>query len=68
MKSSKDISINWTSHFKYKLELRVFDQLKVENILRYSDERYFDIVSQNNIVIGKHDRRLVLIPMNLKKM
>ena len=68
MKSSKDISINWTSYFKYKLELRVFDQLKVENILRYSDERYFDIVSQNNIVIGKHDRRLVLIPMNLKKM
>ena len=47
---------------KYRMDLRGFDPKKVENILQYSDERYFDTVTQRRIVIGRHDRVLVMIP------
>lgn len=40
--------------------------MKIENIVRYSEERYFDITSQRRIAIGKHDKRLVLIPYTIK--
>ena len=42
--------------------MRGFDLKKVENILRYSHERYFDTVTQRRIIIGRHDRLLVMIP------
>lgn len=47
---------------KYRVDLRGFDFEKIENILRYSDERYFDTITQRNIAIGRHDRHLVMIP------
>ena len=47
---------------KYRIDLRGFDFEKIENILRYSDERYFDTITQRNIAIGRHDRLLVMIP------
>ncbi|MDP4010854.1 MAG: hypothetical protein Q8P72_01345 [Candidatus Roizmanbacteria bacterium] len=47
---------------KYRAELRGFELLKVENILRYSGEIYFDTATQRLIAAGKHDDRLVIIP------
>lgn len=47
---------------KYRSELRGFDLSKIENILRYSEERYFDTTTQRLIAVGKHDDRLVIIP------
>jgi hypothetical protein len=47
---------------KYRAELRGFDLGKIENILRYSGERYFDTVTRRLVVVGTHDERLVLIP------
>jgi hypothetical protein len=44
---------------KYRIDLRGFDVKKVENILRYSNERYFDTITHRFIAVGKHDRLLV---------
>ncbi|MBN1552406.1 hypothetical protein JW979_13110 [bacterium] len=46
----------------YRMNLRKFDQDKIESILRYSDERYFDHATRRRIAIGHHDRVLVMIP------
>lgn len=62
MENPEQISIVWSDYMKYRIYLRGFDLKKVETILRYSDERYFDTVTQRRIVIGRHDRLLVMIP------
>ena len=62
MKNPEQISIVWSDYMKYRIGLRGFDLEKVESILRYSDERYFDNVTQRRIAIGRHDRLLVMIP------
>ena len=62
MENPEQISIDWSDYIKYRINLRGFDFEKVESILRYSDERYFDNVTQRRIVIGRHDRLLVMIP------
>lgn len=51
--------IEWSDYMKYRINLRGFNLKKIENILRYSDERYFDTITQRNIAIGRHDRLLV---------
>lgn len=56
------ISIIWTTYMKYRANLRGFDLAKIDEILRYSAERYFDTATQRNVVVGKHGDRLVLIP------
>ena len=62
MKNPEQISIVWSDYIKYRIDLRGFDLKKIESILRYSDERYFDNVTQRRIAIGRHDRLLVMIP------
>ena len=54
--------IVWTDYMKYRAKLRGFELSKIENIVRYSGERYFDTVTRRLIVVGKHDDRLVIIP------
>lgn len=41
--------------------MRGFELTKIEEILRYSPERYFDTITYRKIVVGRHDTRLVLI-------
>jgi len=62
LNSLEKLSIVWTSYMKYRANLRGFDLAKIEAILRYSTERYFDTITQRTIVVGRHDDRLVLIP------
>lgn len=52
----------FSNYLKYKAELRGFKLTKIEDILRYSQERYFDTVTHRRIVVGKHDDRIVAIP------
>ena len=35
---------------------------KIEKILRYSEERYFDVATNRLIVIGRHNDRIIMIP------
>jgi hypothetical protein len=62
MANSAHISIVWSDYMMYRMNLRTFHQSKIESILRYSTERYFDHATLRRIAIGHHDRVLVLIP------
>jgi len=66
LNSEEKCSITWTSYMKYRANLRGFDLAKIEDIIRYSTERYFDTITQRVIVVGRHDDRLVLIPYEEK--
>ena len=52
----------FTDYLKYRTELRGFDLVQVEHILRYSQERYFDIETHRSIVVGEQGNKLVMIP------
>ncbi|MFK0730526.1 MAG: hypothetical protein ACFKPT_25595 [Gloeotrichia echinulata GP01] len=54
--------IIWTSYLRYRSAQRGFDLDLIENILRNSSERYYDVETDRAIAVGKHDEQLVLIP------
>ena len=54
--------IVWSNYLRYRAELRGFKLAKIEEILRFSGERYYDTVTGREIAVGKHDNRLVIIP------
>lgn len=54
--------IIWSDYFRYKITLRRFDLAIIEEIVRYSGERYYDALTGRMIVIGRYDNRLVMIP------
>ncbi len=54
--------VEWTDYMKYKARLRGFDLAKIEEIVKHSVERYFDIETGRRVAIGHHDRMLVLVP------
>jgi len=66
LRSPEKFSITWTSYMKYRAKLRGFDLAKIEDIMRYSTERYFDTITQRMIVVESHDHRLVMIPYEKK--
>ncbi|MFC1715338.1 hypothetical protein ACFL6S_16840 [Candidatus Poribacteria bacterium] len=55
------MAIIWTDYLKYRAKRRKFDLSKIENIIRYSPERYSDTATGRRIVVGKHDSILVMI-------
>ena len=57
-------SIVWSAYLQYRATQRGYDLAKIEEIVRYSDERYFDTVTRRVVVVGKHDDRLVTIPID----
>lgn len=67
METPEEFSIVWTDYIKYRADLRGFELKKIEDILRYSGERYFDTATRRLIVVGKHDERLVVIPYEKKE-
>ncbi len=54
--------IVWSDYIKYRAKLRGFSLEKIEEILRYSSEQYFDNGTHRMVVVGKHENRLVIIP------
>ena len=66
MKDLERFSVVWTKYMQYRAGFRRFELTKVEGIIRYSRERYFDTVTRRMIVVGKHDDRLVMIPYERK--
>ena len=52
----------WSDYIRYRVQLRGFDLAKIEEILRFSEERYFDTATHRMVVVGKHDKFLVMIP------
>ena len=62
----EEATIIWTGYMKYRLKLRDYDLARVEQILRYSSERYVDTVTGRLVVIGRHGKILVMIPYERK--
>ncbi len=60
------LKVSFTDYIKYRATLRGFDLNKIEDILHYSQEKYFDIETQRKIIIGKHDKNLVMIPYEIE--
>lgn len=58
----------FTDYLKFRAELRGFDLVKIEDILRHSQERYFDTETQRHIVVGKHGDKWVTIPYEESKI
>ena len=56
------MEIQWTEYMKYRLNLRNFDMARVEDVLRFSIERYWDSMHHRRVVIGRCDKTLVLVP------
>ena len=54
--------IIWTSYLRYRTTARGFELNLIEDILRFSSERYYDVETDRTIVVGKHGEQLVLIP------
>ena len=62
----EEATIVWTEYMKSRLSLRGYDLATVEQILRYSSERYVDTVTARVVVIGRHEKLIVMIPYELK--
>jgi hypothetical protein len=54
--------ILWTAYLRYRADQRGFDLEQIEDILRFSSERYYDVETDRAIAVGKHNNQLVLIP------
>jgi len=56
------MDIIWTEYMKYRVSLRKFDFSKIEDIVKHSAERYYDMTTQRFVAIGRHGLKLVVIP------
>ena len=54
--------IAWTDYLRYRAELRGFDLAHIEEIVRYSNERYMDNATGRLVAVGKHMQQLVMVP------
>ncbi|PIU91618.1 MAG: hypothetical protein COW33_05945 [Anaerolineae bacterium CG17_big_fil_post_rev_8_21_14_2_50_57_27] len=52
---------------EYRARLRGFDLAKIEQIVRYSGERYVDTVTGRLIAVGRIDDLLVMIPCDTER-
>ncbi len=57
----------FSEYLRYRVETRGYDIGKIEDILKFSTERYLDTITNRMIAIGKHDKRLVMIPYEISK-
>ena len=58
--------IVWTDYMEYRAELRRFDLARIEQIVRYSAERYVDNFSGRLIAVGDVEGTLVMIPYEVE--
>ena len=61
------VEIIWTDYMEYRARLRGFDLAKIEQIVRYSSERYVDTVTGSLIAVGRIDDLLVMIPCDTEQ-
>jgi len=54
--------IVWTDYMRYRAKLRGFDLEKLEQIVTHATERYYDTETARAVVIGRYDKKLVIIP------
>ena len=52
----------WTEYMRYRAKLRGFELATIEQLVRFSEERYFDTATQRRVAVGRHGKQLVMIP------
>ena len=57
-----EAQIIWTEYLHHRARVRGFDLAVIEQIVRFSSERYFDMDTRRMVAIGRHGRWLVLVP------
>ena len=67
MENPEKSTVEWSEYLRYRADLRGFEPAKIEKILRYSVERYFDTITRRMIAVGRHDVRLVMVPYEEKE-
>ena len=67
MENPEKSTVKWSAYLRYRADLRGFVLEKIEKILRYSVERYFDTGTRRMIAVGKHDNRMVMVPYEEKE-
>ena len=58
--------IEWTDYMRYRAALRHFDLARIEQVVRYSTERYADTVTGRLIAVGKHESHLIMVPYDIE--
>ena len=67
LKMAKRHAVIWTDYMKYRAKLRGFDLVRIEEIVRHSSERYFDVATGRHVVVGRHGSTLVMIPYEISE-
>ncbi|MFQ5420446.1 MAG: hypothetical protein ACE5EY_08795 [Anaerolineae bacterium] len=55
----------WTDYMRYRANLRGLDLQKLELIVDRSTERYYDTQTGRAVVVGRHDKNLVILPYEM---
>lgn len=58
--------VRWTNYLIYKSKLRGFDLAAIEQIVKYSSERYRDTITGRLIAVGRYNNQLVVIPYEIE--
>lgn len=61
------MNIEWTDYMQFRMKLRGYDLARLEYILTYSTERYFDTSTQRHVMIGRYHDDLVMIPFEYEE-
>ena len=51
----------WTDYMLYRAKSRGFDLVRIEEIVRYSSERYIDRATGRLVAVGKSGNALILV-------
>jgi hypothetical protein len=54
--------IYFTEYMNYRVNQRKYDLIQINEILKYSSERYIDCETGRKIAVGNHHEKLVLKP------
>lgn len=57
--------IIWTDYMRYRARVRGFDLRRLEEIIRYSAERYFDTATGRRVVIPYEEQDDAVIPITV---
>ena len=61
------LRIEWTEYMRYRAAFRGFDLARIEDVVRYSDERYVDNATGRLIAIGRHVDALMMVPYEMEQ-
>ncbi|HFC09981.1 MAG TPA: hypothetical protein ENJ54_09065 [Chloroflexi bacterium] len=60
------MKIIWTAYLRYRARVRGFDLKRLDEILRYGNERYYDTQTGRFVVVGRCGKQLCLVPYEIR--